>query len=206
MVSASAGKNSLPLPTGDRATVSGGLHPSTHESGGEPLSPGSSAGGEKVSVEQIWAWLGDVPDPEIPVVSVVDLGIVRAVEWADDELVITVTPTYSGCPATAVIAFDIAEAMRRRGVTRVRTQSRLSPAWTTDWITASAREKLKAYGIAPPVGGAPCVGALKTPAAVECPHCGSVATEEVSRFGSTPCKASWRCSDCLEPFDYFKSF
>jgi len=159
----------------------------------------------KPSTKEVWSWLEEVPDPEIPVVSVVDLGIVRNVEWEGEELVITVTPTYSGCPATAVIAFDIQEALRRRGVENVRTKSRLSPAWTTDWIGEKAREKLKAYGIAPPVSGARCVGDLKNPV-VECPHCGSTATEQVARFGSTPCKASWRCRDCLEPFDYFKSF
>ncbi len=159
----------------------------------------------KPSVREIWAWLEDVPDPEIPVVSVIDLGIVRAIDWEGDELVVTVTPTYSGCPATAVISLDIVEALRRRGVERVRTKMQLSPAWTTDWIGEKARLKLKAYGIAPPEGGARCVGDLKSPV-VECPHCGSMATEQVSRFGSTPCKASWRCRDCLEPFDYFKSF
>lgn len=159
----------------------------------------------KPSTEEIWSWLEDVPDPEIPVVSVVDLGIVRNVEWNGDQLVVTVTPTYSGCPATAVISFDITEALRRRGIEKVRTVSQLSPAWTTDWIGEKAREKLRTYGIAPPAGGARCVGDLKNPI-VDCPHCGSTATEQVSRFGSTPCKASWRCRDCLEPFDYFKSF
>jgi len=159
----------------------------------------------KPSTKEIWTWLEEVPDPEIPVVSVVDLGIVRDVEWRGDELVVTVTPTYSGCPATAVISFDIEEALRRRGVEKVRTASQLSPAWTTDWIGEKAREKLKAYGIAPPAGGARCVGDLKNPI-VDCPNCGSTATEQVARFGSTPCKASWRCRDCLEPFDYFKSF
>ena len=157
----------------------------------------------KPSVREIWAWLEDVPDPEIPVVSVIDLGIVRAIDWEGDELVVTVTPTYSGCPATAVISLDIVEALRRRGVERVRTKMQLSPAWTTDWIGEKARLKLKAYGIAPPEGGARCVGDLKNPV-VECPHCGSMATEEVSRFGSTPCKALHRCRACLEPFDCFK--
>ncbi|MEK7265825.1 MAG: 1,2-phenylacetyl-CoA epoxidase subunit PaaD [Pseudomonadota bacterium] len=157
------------------------------------------------TLDQIWAFLEEVPDPEIPVVSVVDLGIVRAVDWEGDELVVTVTPTYSGCPATAVISLDIVESLRSRGIERVRTKTQLSPAWTTDFIGEKAREKLKVYGIAPPAGGARCVGDLKNPI-VECPHCGSMATEQVSRFGSTPCKASWRCRDCLEPFDYFKSF
>jgi len=159
----------------------------------------------KPSTADIWTWLEEVPDPEIPVISVVDLGIVRSVDWEDDGLVVTVTPTYSGCPATAVISFDITEALRRRGIDRVRTKTQLSPAWTTAWLTDKAREKLKAYGIAPPIEGARCAAELKN-TIVECPHCGSTATEQVSRFGSTPCKASWRCRDCLEPFDYFKSF
>ena len=159
----------------------------------------------KPSTADVWAWLEGVPDPEIPIVSVVDLGIVRDVAWRDDKLVVTVTPTYSGCPATAVIAMEIEDAIRRKGVESVEIKTQISPAWTTDWITDAAKEKLKAYGIAPPAG-ASCAGMLKAPAFVACPHCGSEETEEVSRFGSTPCKASWRCKSCLEPFDYFKSF
>ncbi len=157
-------------------------------------------------IKEVWRWLEDVPDPEIPVVSVVDLGIVRDVDWEAADLVVTVTPTYSGCPATAVISFDIEEALRRRGIEKIKIKSQLSPAWTTAWITEAAREKLKQYGIAPPLDGSTCAGALKAAGDVACPHCGSLDTEEVSRFGSTPCKASWRCKDCLEPFDYFKSF
>ena len=164
---------------------------------------------EKPSTDDVWRWLADVPDPEIPVVSVVDLGIVRDVAWDGETLIVTVTPTYSGCPATAVIALEIGEAIRGKGVKEVEIKTQISPAWTTDWITEEAREKLKEYGIAPPVvenGGAACAGMMKASAVVECPHCGSSDTAEVSRFGSTPCKASWRCNDCLEPFDYFKSF
>jgi len=160
----------------------------------------------KPSPDEIRRWLEDVPDPEVPAVSIVDLGIVRDIEWRGDTLVVGVTPTYSGCPATAVISIDIVEALRRRGVERVRIETRLSPPWTTAWISDAGREKLRAYGIAPPVEGAPCAGALKPTAPVACPQCGSSRTEEVSRFGSTPCKATWRCADCLEPFDYFKSF
>lgn len=152
---------------------------------------------------EIWKWLEDVPDPEIPVLSVVDLGIVRDIEWRDDELVVAVTPTYSGCPATAVIAFDIEHAIRARGIERVRIETRLAPPWTTAWISAEGRDKLKAFGIAPPAEGA-CAGSLKPP--IACPRCGSMATERVSQFGSTPCKAHYRCASCLEPFDYFKSF
>lgn len=159
----------------------------------------------KPAVDDVWGWLEAVPDPEIPVISVVDLGIVRDVAWKGDQLIVSVTPTYSGCPATAVIAIDIEEAIRRRGVSDVRIETRLSPPWTTDWISKAGREKLKSYGIAPPVDGARCAAELLSPI-IECPHCGSMATEQVSRFGSTPCKAHWRCRDCLEPFDYFKSF
>ncbi|MEM9168652.1 MAG: 1,2-phenylacetyl-CoA epoxidase subunit PaaD [Pseudomonadota bacterium] len=154
----------------------------------------------------VWRWLEDVPDPEVPVVSVVDLGIVRDVAWEGDALTVTVTPTYSGCPATAVIALEIENAIRDRGIDTVRTKTQVTPAWTTDWMTDAAREKLRAYGIAPPEAGASCAGMLRSGAPSSCPHCGSSRVEEVSRFGSTPCKATWRCADCLEPFDYFKSF
>jgi ring-1,2-phenylacetyl-CoA epoxidase subunit PaaD len=137
----------------------------------------------------LWAVLEEVPDPEIPVVSVVDLGIVRSVD--PDRVVIT--PTYTGCPATQVIERDIRAALDAAGYRAVRIETVLSPAWTTDWISGEGRAKLRAYGIAPP-----------TRSAVECPQCGSPDTEEISRFGSTPCKALWRCRDCAEPFDLFK--
>jgi ring-1,2-phenylacetyl-CoA epoxidase subunit PaaD len=139
--------------------------------------------------ERILAVLASVPDPEIPAVSVVELGIVRQV--AEDRIVIT--PTYTGCPATQVIEADIRAALDAAGYRHVRIETALSPAWTTDWITPEGRGKLRAYGIAPP-----------TRAAVECPQCGSADTEEISRFGSTPCKALWRCRSCAEPFDLFK--
>jgi ring-1,2-phenylacetyl-CoA epoxidase subunit PaaD len=155
------------------------------------------------STDEVWAWLAEVPDPEIPAVSVVDLGIVRDVAWVGDTLQVTVTPTYSGCPATGVISFEIDRALRERGIGDLRLTRRLSPAWTTAWISEAGRAKLSAYGIAPPADGAPaCAGAMAAP---ECPRCGSARTERVSQFGSTPCKAHWRCLDCLEPFDLFKS-
>ena len=165
------------------------------------------------SIKDIWRWLGEVPDPEIPVVSVTDLGIVRDVGWDGDTLVVTVTPTYSGCPATSVISLDIEQALNGKGIERVRLERRLSPAWTTDWISTEARQKLNAYGIAPPIDGIAADGRLLKRSerlsggsnlSVACPRCGSVRTEKISQFGSTPCKASYRCSDCLEPFDYFK--
>ena len=165
------------------------------------------------STDDVWRWLSEVPDPEIPVVSVTDLGIVREVAWDGDTLVVTVTPTYSGCPATAVINLDIEQTLHARGVKKVRLERRLSPPWTTDWIGAEAREKLRAYGIAPPMDGTATDGRLAARVgrlagaghrAVLCPRCGSDQTEKVSQFGSTPCKASYRCRACLEPFDYFK--
>lgn len=163
--------------------------------------------------EEIWHWLSLVPDPEIPVISLTDLGIIRAVAWEGETLVVTVTPTYSGCPATAVINLDIERALRERGIASVRLERQISPPWTTDWISADGREKLRAYGIAPPIADTAADGRVSARAralvgggnrAVPCPTCGSATTEMVSRFGSTPCKASFRCRACLEPFDYFK--
>ncbi|WP_136443315.1 1,2-phenylacetyl-CoA epoxidase subunit PaaD [Pacificoceanicola onchidii] len=147
------------------------------------------------SVEQVWDWLDAVPDPEIPVISLVDLGIIRNVAWAGDTLQVTVTPTYSGCPATSIINLDIETALRDHGVEKIELKRQLSPAWTTDWLSDKGREKLEEYGIAPPQ---PAGGPER------CPHCGSTAVEKLSQFGSTPCKAQWRCTECLEPFDYFK--
>lgn len=156
---------------------------------------------------RVWSWLAEVPDPEIPVVSLVDLGIVRAVAWQDDTLEVTVTPTYSGCPATAVIDLEIERALRAHGIDKLRLKRQLSPAWTTRWISEAGRRKLRDYGIAPPEEGALCAGQLAAePHALTCPHCGSTDTERISQFGSTPCKASYRCRACLEPFDYFKPF
>ncbi|MTI09869.1 1,2-phenylacetyl-CoA epoxidase subunit PaaD [Curvivirga aplysinae] len=156
----------------------------------------------------IWDWLNKVPDPEVPVVSVVDLGIVRDVVWQDDELKVVVTPTYSGCPATRVISMDIETALRDKGIEKVSIETRLSPAWTTDWLSDAGRDKLREYGIAPPSGETTCgiTGKDNTgqPETMACPKCNSTNTKCVSWFGSTPCKASYQCNDCLEPFDYFK--
>jgi len=159
-------------------------------------------------VEDIWSWLNEVPDPEIPVISVVDLGIVRKVSWVDEVLHVDITPTYSGCPATGVIALDIETSLLKRGVEKIKIHSVLSPAWTTAWISEEGRNKLKSYGIVPPVEGNNCAGmiSLSGPkqADIQCPKCHSNMVERVSQFGSTPCKASYRCKSCLEPFDYFK--
>ena len=165
-----------------------------------------------VTPDQVWAWLGEVPDPEIPVISVVDLGIVRDVACQDGEWVVTITPTYSGCPAMQVISEAVGDALRARGLERLRIATRLSPAWTTDWMSEAGKAALKGYGIAPPVQQAIDIsglrggikrGAFKEPE-VACPHCGSTHTQLTSQFGSTPCKALYKCLDCREPFDYFK--
>ena len=162
--------------------------------------------------DRIWDWLSQVPDPEIPVISLTDLGIIRDVAWHGDTLVVTVTPTYSGCPATGVINLDIETALRARGIEKLELKRQLAPAWTTDWITPEGREKLRAFGIAPPVDGTAADGVLAGRVSrlmgnnltIQCPRCGSTHTQRVSQFGSTPCKASYLCAYCLEPFDYFK--
>jgi ring-1,2-phenylacetyl-CoA epoxidase subunit PaaD len=156
------------------------------------------------SVDLIWTWLAEIADPEIPVISLVDLGIIRQVNWLGDLLIITITPTYSGCPATRVIQDDIEQHLHKRGISRLRLERQLSPAWTTDWISAAGREKLQRYGIAPPQQGVSGTGNGATGASVICPRCQSNKTRKVSQFGSTPCKANYQCTDCLEPFDYFK--
>jgi ring-1,2-phenylacetyl-CoA epoxidase subunit PaaD len=163
------------------------------------------------TIEQVWDWLREIADPEIPVISIVDLGIVRDVRQngeGRDELVVTITPTYSGCPATSVIALAIENALRANGVENPRLERRLSPPWTTDWISAAGRQQLREFGIAPPPETAEIPSPLsrlgRKPASVNCPRCGSANTNRVSEFGSTPCKAQYRCHDCLEPFDYFK--
>jgi ring-1,2-phenylacetyl-CoA epoxidase subunit PaaD len=145
------------------------------------------AAAERLRVRDV---LAQVMDPEIPVVSVLDLGIVRDV----NEDRVTITPTYTGCPATLAIEQSIRAALDANGYARTEIATVLDPPWTTDWITPRGREKLREYGIAPP----------QSPARAECPHCGAWDTEEVSRFGSTPCKALWRCESCAEPFDAFK--
>lgn len=153
---------------------------------------------------QIMAVLAKVPDPEIPVVSVVDLGIVRGLVAQDSgSLAVRITPTYTGCPATLLIERNIREALDAAGFRDVAIETVLSPAWSTDMISDSAREQLRVYGIAPPPKGE-AAGSLRAQNVVECPRCGSANTREISRFGSTPCKALWQCNSCAEPFDRFK--
>ncbi|WP_326489729.1 1,2-phenylacetyl-CoA epoxidase subunit PaaD [Paraburkholderia sp. ZP32-5] len=166
---------------------------------------------------RVWNVLEAVPDPEIPVVSIRELGILRDVRRAaDGALEVVITPTYSGCPAMSQIAEDIGRALDAAELTPYRVATVLAPAWTTDWITADAREKLRAYGIAPPTGQ--CGSAASAPQekvlrfipralpAPVCPRCGSAHTERLAQFGSTACKALYRCIDCREPFDYFKPY
>ncbi len=158
------------------------------------------------AVARARAVLDTVPDPEIPVLSVVDLGIIRAVKSRPDgTLHVAVTPTYSGCPATAVIRADIAAALERAGFRRVDVVDVLAPPWTSDWISDDGRRKLHEYGIAPPLQPVASRRALRDPAAqIACPRCGSGETERLSEFGSTPCKSLHRCRACREPFDCFK--
>jgi ring-1,2-phenylacetyl-CoA epoxidase subunit PaaD len=174
------------------------------------------------TLDQVWNWLEEVADPEIPVLSVVDLGIVRDLSWDQDQdeskLVVTITPTYSGCPATAVIRQDIACALRERGIANIQIRTQLSPAWTTDWLSEKGKLRLREFGIAPPrrfypdaedtqTGTAGCCFAdteSEVADAIECPRCSSKTTRMVSQFGSTPCKAFYVCDSCHEPFDYFK--
>jgi ring-1,2-phenylacetyl-CoA epoxidase subunit PaaD len=169
------------------------------------------------SLATLWRALDAVPDPEIPAVSVHELGMVRGLEWDEADpatLVVHLTPTYSGCPATDAMRESVAAALIAQGAPKVRVVIALSPAWTTDWMTAEARRKLRDFGIAPPsaVARAAIVDvsairvARRATEAIACPRCGSRNTECIAQFGSTACKAHYRCADCAEPFDYFKPF
>ena len=163
-----------------------------------------------MSAAEVWEVLESVLDPEVPALSVVDLGIVRDVAVDGDDVVVTVTPTYSGCPATQVIENDILAALRDAGFARPRVRLTYSPAWTTDWMSEEGRRKLKAYGIAPPgparaLADEPLVPLVRrTRPVVPCPYCESHRTEEKSEFGATACKAIYYCNDCRQPFELFK--
>ena len=160
-----------------------------------------------------WAAAAAVLDPEVPVLTIEDLGVLREVSVQDDGAVtVTVTPTYSGCPAMETIEHDVEEAVRAAGFADVSVRRVLAPAWTTDWMTDEGREKLAEYGVAPPsrrTPGSPgspgSSGPVPVSLSVRCPQCGSPDTSELSRFGSTACKALWRCTTCREPFDHFKA-
>ena len=160
----------------------------------------------------IWALLESVCDPEIPVVSLREMGVLRAVQQGDDGLEVVITPTYSGCPAMDQMRDDICNTLAQAGI-QAKVVTQLAPAWSSDWITAQALDKLSAYGIAPPQRCAPVsnesvlqFAVRATPSAVACPQCRSINTTETSHFGSTACKAMYKCLDCSEPFDYFKPY
>ena len=153
----------------------------------------------------VWRILAEVPDPEIPVLNVVELGIIRYLRSTDDgHVVVGVSPTYTGCPATEVIANSIRSRLEEEGYREPKVESVLAPAWTSDWLTDSARAKLEEYGIAPPAHSVSNPKHLWREPNVACPRCGSTQTTKLSEFASTPCKALYRCSSCLEPFEYFK--
>ena len=159
-----------------------------------------------ISTHEIWSLLETVTDPEVPVLTVTDLGIIRDVKINDDEVEIIITPTYTGCPAMDMIAMNIRLALIENGYRKIKITSILSPAWTTDWMSEAGKENLKAYGIAPPnPKQAVCDTKLfAEQESVQCPHCNSYHTQLISQFGSTACKALYKCDDCKEPFDYFK--
>lgn len=159
-----------------------------------------------LTTDKIWAVLESVCDPEIPVLTVTDLGIIRDVKIHPDHSVeVIITPTYSGCPAMNTIEVNIRSVLQEQGIDPVKVTTILSPAWTTDWMSEAGRAKLKAYGIAPPVGNSMDKSDLfPEDKVVECPQCGSEDTKMISQFGSTACKSMYKCNNCLEPFDYFK--
>ena len=158
------------------------------------------------NIEEIWGFLSEIPDPEIPVISIAELGVLRKVEIQDSKVIVTITPTYSGCPAMKTFEDDICTSLTQNGVSEFEIITTHSPAWTTDWITEEAREKLRKFGIAPPIKGTEDKGILfgSDSKSIPCPLCKSENTKLKSQFGSTACKALYQCNDCLEPFDYFK--
>jgi ring-1,2-phenylacetyl-CoA epoxidase subunit PaaD len=157
-----------------------------------------------VTKERIWELMEEVFDPEVPVLTVVDLGVVRDVSRVDGKWKVTITPTYSGCPAMKRIEDDILEKLAENQINDATVELVLSPAWTTDWLSEDGKRKLREYGIAPPVDEVDKSVLFAAPPVVPCPKCGSNQTKMVSQFGSTACKAHYQCKDCLEPFDYFK--
>jgi ring-1,2-phenylacetyl-CoA epoxidase subunit PaaD len=177
----------------------------------------SAMAASRPSIGDLWRTLACIPDPEIPAISIVDLGIVRSVEWSVDDAamaVVRLTPTYAGCPATDAIADAVRDALHDLGIGRVRIETALSPPWSTAWITPEGQRQLREHGIVPPGAARPGEAApvevagisplRRRSAAVPCPRCGSMRTRLVAQFGSTACKAQYRCLDCLEPFDFFK--
>ena len=172
---------------------------------GLPSRPQANDREDPGAIARAYGVLETVADPEIPAVSVMDLGIIRSVEWEDGVLRVGVSPTYTGGPATAVIRESIVAALQQAGFDRVSAFDVIAPPWSSDWISAEGRRKLHEYGIAPPAESvASKRRLLHGDLPIACPRCGSLSTEKVSEFGSTPCKAHYRCTACLEPFDYFK--
>lgn len=162
-------------------------------------------GSDERRLAALWACLDEVSDPEIPGLSIRDLGVLRDVAVAGEVVTVTITPTYSGCPAMSFIEMNIRDVLLRAGAGEVRVETVLAPAWTTDWLTEAGREKLRALGIAPPEGRSTGRAALfGLDPEITCPRCGSTTTRLLSHFGSTACKALYHCDGCLEPFDYFK--
>lgn len=158
-----------------------------------------------ITEEGVWQLLEEVADPEVPVLSIIDLGIVRAVKVENNNIIITITPTYSGCPAMDVISMDIRLKLMEKGFRNVSIQQQLSPAWTTDWMSEGGKRKLKHFGIAPPNPKQQfCTSEMFREETVPCPRCDSYHTELISQFGSTACKSMYRCLDCKEAFDHFK--
>ena len=159
-----------------------------------------------INISSIWTLLEQVTDPEVPVLSIIDLGIVRDIKINDNEIEVTITPTYSGCPAMDVISMNIRMLLLEQGFKKVTIKQVLSPAWTTDWMSEAGKQKLSAYGIAPPnpVQQVCNTQLFAEEEAIACPQCGSYNTRRISEFGSTACKALYQCNDCQEPFDYFK--
>jgi ring-1,2-phenylacetyl-CoA epoxidase subunit PaaD len=156
--------------------------------------------------EEIRRIVAAVPDPEVPVLTIDDLGVLREVTVdSTGRVLVTITPTYSGCPAMDVIKADVANALRNAGHQDVHVELVLSPAWTTDWMSAEGRRKLLEFGVAPPASRAAAGGPIPLTLTVRCPRCGSPETQELSRFGSTACKSIWACCSCHEPFDHFKA-
>jgi ring-1,2-phenylacetyl-CoA epoxidase subunit PaaD len=157
-----------------------------------------------VTEKEIWAYLEEVSDPEIPVLTVVDLGVIRSVSLKENLCTIVITPTYSGCPAMKVIEEDIIALLKEKGIPNIKVELTLFPAWTTDWLTENGKNKLREYGIAPPENEVDKSVLFAEPTVVPCPLCKSKNTRMISQFGSTACKAHHQCNECLEPFDYFK--
>jgi ring-1,2-phenylacetyl-CoA epoxidase subunit PaaD len=157
------------------------------------------------ATDHIYQILSEIPDPEIPVISISELGILRDVKWEGDTCIVVITPTYTGCPAMKVIEDDIKIKLHAAGIKNIKVELVYTPAWTTDWITDEAKEKLRAYGIAPPAHSSVDKGLITGKVKhLKCPLCHSENVSMISQFGSTACKALYRCNDCKEPFDYFK--